>query len=79
MHTINTWFTVHHRLTLTLMWIFTAIAVGIGSYLALFRTEMDYFRFLACLALPVILAVYFRLIYGKYEQQRRETATNLKK
>ena len=70
---INAWFVEHHSLTLVLMWIFTAIAVGIGAWLALMHPEMDYFIFLAYIAVPALLAIYLRLMYGRFEQQRRNS------
>ena len=72
MKKINEYFVEHRKLTLLLMWIFVIIAVGIGSVIALFYTDMDYFRFLAWVAVPAILAIYFRIMYGRYENKRRE-------
>ena len=72
MKKINDFFILHHSLTLFLTFFFTAIAVAIGVYLAVFYTDMDYFAFLARLLPPVIPAIYFRLIYGKYQEQSKK-------
>ena len=72
MDKINAYFVKNHKLTLALTWIFTAIAVGIGATIALFFTDMSYFLFLAWIAIPVILGIYFRLMYGRYQEAERK-------
>lgn len=72
MEKINAYFVARPRLTLALTWIFTAIAVAIGVIIAVFYTEMDYFKFLAWVAIPVILGIYFRIMYGRVQNARRE-------
>ena len=69
---INAYFVKHHTLTLILMWIFVVIAVGIGATIAIAFTRMPYFQFLAWIAVPTILAIYFRLMYGRFENIRRQ-------
>ena len=72
MDKINAYFVKNHKLTLALTWIFTAIAVGIGATIALFFADMSYFLFLAWIAVPVILGIYFRLMYGRYQEAERK-------
>ena len=71
MKNINDYFIARPKLTLALVWIFTAIAVGIGVVLNVWFMQIGYFQFLAAVAIPVILAIYFRLMYGKVQDQRR--------
>lgn len=71
MKRINDYFIARPKLTLALVWIFTAIAVGIGVVLNVWFMQIGYFQFLAAVALPVILAIYFRLMYGKVQDKRR--------
>lgn len=68
---INAYFTAHAKLTLALTWICTAVAVGIAVALNVWFMEIGFFKFLAIIAVPVILAIYFRTIYGRVQDQRR--------
>lgn len=72
MEKINAYFVKNHKLTLILMWIFVVIAVGIGATIAIAFTRMPYLQFLAWIAIPTILAIYFRLMYGRFENIRRQ-------
>ncbi len=69
---INGYFFARPGLTLVLTWAFTVVAVGIAVVLNVwFMEEIGFFAFLGILALPVALALYFRTIYGRVQDQRR--------
>ena len=68
---INAYFIENHKLCLILCWVFFAIAAGIAAFLAIFQVNMGYFKFLGFLIVPTLLAIYFRLMYGKYQEKRR--------
>lgn len=66
---MNEYFKTHIKITLTLMWVFFAIAVGYGVLcLTLFP---NWFFWL--MLIPAFLALYFRVVYSKgYYQQHPE-------
>ena len=72
MEKINAYFIENHKLSLILCWVFFGIAAGTAAYLAAFHTDMEYLKFLAVLVVPTLLAIYFRLMYGKYQEKRRK-------
>ncbi|MCD8144834.1 MAG: hypothetical protein LUD79_05785 [Oscillospiraceae bacterium] len=64
-------------MTLILMWIFLVISLGIALFLNIFYPTMPIMRFFGAILVPVILTVYFRILYGRasdYERHQAEAA-----
>ncbi len=77
MRNVNAYFLTHKKVTLILMWIFLVIALGIALFLNIFYPTISLLRFFVAIIVPIIPAVYFRILYGRasdYERHQAEAA-----
>lgn len=80
MQNLNDFFTERKQLTFGLMWLFFAIALGIAIGLNVIFPAMGVGKFYAILAAPAIIAVYFRVMYGRartYAKEQEALAADL--
>ncbi len=69
---INDFFISHGKLTLALMWICCAVAVGLGAFIAICYPGMAFLKFFGIIIVPALLAFYFRMVYIQVQDDRRK-------
>ena len=71
---LNAYLLERPKLLLTLLWIFFALAVGIGIYLIVFYPYMGILPFWGCIIVPAVCAFYLRMLYGKIREKKNDNA-----
>lgn len=69
---VNGYLIQRPKLLLALVWIFLAIAVGIGLTILIVDPAMPLLQFWGYIIIPTALALYLRLLYSKVQEMRRE-------
>lgn len=68
---LTAWLRARPNLLLGLFWAFFAITMVIGITITIVNPTMGLIPFWGCLALPLALTIYTRVIYGKIREVKR--------
>lgn len=69
---INAYLLQRPKMLLTMVWVFTLLAVGVGITLIVAFPNMGVLPFWGYLIVPAALALYTRLLYSKIQERRKE-------
>ena len=69
---VNAYLLQRPKMLLTMVWVFTLLAIGLGVTLIIAFPNMGILPFWGYLIVPAALALYTRLLYSKVQERRME-------